>query len=294
MTESIPRPEYPRPQFVRDDWLCLNGEWQFEIDPGDSGLERGLAERELSDRIIVPFCPESTLSGIGNTDLMNAVWYRRTVTIPPEWAGRNVLLHFQAVDYDATVWVNGVEVGTPSRRLHADHLRPEGDRAGRSDGHHRRAGARSTRRAQAIGQAIAALRELRLHVHPHHRHLADGVDGAGAGHAAGPPAHHAGRQPTASFGCRRPWSARRPARTSARSCATGRASSPWRPAAWGPTSTRLSICWCPRIAAACGARPIRSCTTSTSRWWIRTASSWIGRPATPGCAGSASRGRSSS
>ena len=110
MTESIPRPEYPRPQFVRDDWLCLNGEWQFEIDPGDSGLERGLAERELSGRIIVPFCPESTLSGVGNTDFMNAVWYRRTVTIPPEWAGRNVLLHFQAVDYDATVWVNGVEV----------------------------------------------------------------------------------------------------------------------------------------------------------------------------------------
>ena len=110
MTESIPRPEYPRPQFVRDDWLCLNGEWQFEIDPGDSGLERGLAERELSGRIIVPFCPESTLSGIGNTDWLNAVWYRRTVTIPPEWAGRNVLLHFQAVDYDATVWVNGVEV----------------------------------------------------------------------------------------------------------------------------------------------------------------------------------------
>ena len=98
MTESIPRPEYPRPQFVRDDWLCLNGEWQFEIDPGDSGLERGLAERELSGRIIVPFCPESSLSGVGNTDWMNAVWYRRTITIPPEWAGRNVLLHFQAVD----------------------------------------------------------------------------------------------------------------------------------------------------------------------------------------------------
>jgi beta-galactosidase/beta-glucuronidase len=110
MTDSIPRPEYPRPQFVRDDWLCLNGEWQFEIDPGDSGLERGLADRELSARIIVPFCPESTLSGVGNTDWMTAVWYRRTAIVPPEWAGRNVLLHFQAVDYDATVWVNGVEV----------------------------------------------------------------------------------------------------------------------------------------------------------------------------------------
>ena len=111
MTQPIPRPEYPRPQFVRDDWLCLNGEWQFEIDLGDSGLERGLVERELAGRITVPFCPESVLSGVGHTDWMNAVWYRRQVAIPAQWAGRDVLLHFQAVDYDATVWVNGVEVG---------------------------------------------------------------------------------------------------------------------------------------------------------------------------------------
>ncbi|MEE8307685.1 MAG: sugar-binding domain-containing protein, partial [Gammaproteobacteria bacterium] len=108
---AIPRPEYPRPQFVRPDWLCLNGEWQFEIDAGDSGLERDLLQRELQDTITVPFCPESTLSGIGCTDFMNVVWYRRTVTIPKAWAGRRVLLHFQAVDYDATVWVDGVEVG---------------------------------------------------------------------------------------------------------------------------------------------------------------------------------------
>ncbi|MDQ5850802.1 MAG: beta-galactosidase, partial [Chloroflexota bacterium] len=107
---EIPRPEYPRPQCVRSDWLCLNGEWQFEIDAGDSGLERGLDERDLQQRIIVPFCPESPLSGIGNVDFMPAVWYRRSVTIPEAWAGRRVLLHFQAVDYDTTVWVNGVEV----------------------------------------------------------------------------------------------------------------------------------------------------------------------------------------
>ena len=55
---TIPRAEYPRPQLVRDDWLCLNGEWQFEIDQGDSGLERGLKDRDLADRIIVPFCPQ--------------------------------------------------------------------------------------------------------------------------------------------------------------------------------------------------------------------------------------------
>ena len=107
---SIPRPEYPRPQFARKDWLCLNGEWQFDIDAGDSGLERGLLDRELSRRITVPFCPESTLSGIGNVDFMPVVWYRREVEIPAGWSGRRVLLHFQAVDYDATVWVNGAEV----------------------------------------------------------------------------------------------------------------------------------------------------------------------------------------
>lgn len=108
---EIPRPEHPRPQFVRPDWLCLNGEWQFEIDAGDSGLERDLLQRELEDRIVVPFCPESPLSGVHHTDFMKAVWYRRTVTIPEGWSGRRVLLHFQAVDYDTTVWANGVEVG---------------------------------------------------------------------------------------------------------------------------------------------------------------------------------------
>ncbi|MCY4063627.1 MAG: beta-galactosidase [Chloroflexi bacterium] len=108
---EIPRSEYPRPQFVRDEWLCLNGEWGFEIDQGDSGIHRGLLERELRDTITVPFCPESALSGIGNHDYYNAVWYRRSVTIPAQWAGNRILLRFQAVDYDSTVWVNGEEVG---------------------------------------------------------------------------------------------------------------------------------------------------------------------------------------
>ncbi|QPC83391.1 beta-galactosidase [Phototrophicus methaneseepsis] len=107
----IPRSEYPRPQFVRSDWLCLNGEWQFEIDQGDSGLERGLLQRDLDSHIVVPFAPESKLSGIENLDYLEAVWYRRTVTIPSQWAEQRVLLHFQAVDYDATVWVDDVEVG---------------------------------------------------------------------------------------------------------------------------------------------------------------------------------------
>jgi beta-galactosidase/beta-glucuronidase len=109
---NIPRPEYPRPQFVRADWLNLNGTWQFEIDAGDSGKERGLdtVGLDLKSEITVPFCPESVLSGIGNTDFMPAVWYKKRVQVPAEWQGRKVLLHFGAVDYDATVWVNGMEV----------------------------------------------------------------------------------------------------------------------------------------------------------------------------------------
>ena len=107
---TIPRPEYPRPQFVRPDWLCLNGEWEFEIDGGDSGLARSLVTSPLADTITVPFCPESPLSGVGHTDFMAAVWYRKTVQVPKGWKGRHVLLHFGAVDYDATVWVDGAEV----------------------------------------------------------------------------------------------------------------------------------------------------------------------------------------
>lgn len=107
---ELPRSEYPRPQFTRSDWLCLNGEWEFEIDAGDSGLERGLLSAQFQQMITVPFCPESILSGIGIVDFMNVVWYRKQVHVPENWSGKQVLLHFQAVDYDATVWVNGEEV----------------------------------------------------------------------------------------------------------------------------------------------------------------------------------------
>lgn len=110
MPSLQPRPEHPRPQFTRPDWLNLNGEWQFEIDRSDSGLERGVRDRDLRARITVPFAPESQLSGIENVDFLEAVWYRTTVTIPADWAGNDAVLHFQAVDQDATVWVNGVEV----------------------------------------------------------------------------------------------------------------------------------------------------------------------------------------
>lgn len=112
MVENVPRPEYPRPQLFRRDWLNLNGEWEFEEDPGKSGEARGLTGGQaLSGRIIVPFAPESKLSGIGKRDFMECVWYRRHFRVPGEWAGRRIFLHFGAVDYEADVWVNGRRVG---------------------------------------------------------------------------------------------------------------------------------------------------------------------------------------
>jgi len=107
------RPEYPRPQLVRDVWLNLNGTWGFEFDPGRSGAQRGLpgADR-LRGEIVVPFCPESTLSGIGDVDFHPGVWYKRRFRVPQDWEGQRILLHLGAVDHDATVWVNGQPAGT--------------------------------------------------------------------------------------------------------------------------------------------------------------------------------------
>ena len=113
MSNSIPRSEYPRPQFSRPSWMNLNGQWQFEIDHGASGRARGLVEKEpLAQTITVPFCPESELSGINNKDFMAAVWYRRSFTLPAEAEGQRIFLNFGAVDYKCEAWVNGVSVGT--------------------------------------------------------------------------------------------------------------------------------------------------------------------------------------
>ncbi len=108
------RPEYPRPQFARKNWMNLNGEWQFEIDHGRSGRERKLYEAEtLAQKINVPFCPESKLSGIGNVDFMESVWYKRTVDIAEEWMqdARRTILNIGACDFATEVWVNGTYIG---------------------------------------------------------------------------------------------------------------------------------------------------------------------------------------
>lgn len=107
VTATTALPEYPRPQMARPDWQNLNGVWQFAT------AAEGQAppfNQDLAEGVLVPFPIESALSGIQrHTDRM---WYRRTFTIPDAWKGRNVLLNFGAVDWQATVYVNGQEVGT--------------------------------------------------------------------------------------------------------------------------------------------------------------------------------------
>ena len=108
-----PRPEHPRPQFRRSSWMNLNGTWRFAFDFGLSGVEKGWqVDPAAFDReIVVPFCPESRLSGIGHTDFIPCAWYHRTFEVPTDWGPQRIFLHFGAVDYDCRAWVNGHLVG---------------------------------------------------------------------------------------------------------------------------------------------------------------------------------------
>lgn len=113
MSAIIPRPEHPTPQWERKNWKNLNGKWQFEIDATASGEERGLIEaKSLCSEITLPFCPESSLSGIGHKDFMLAVWYKKILTFTEEeLSGNRVILHFGAADFETRVWVNGKSAG---------------------------------------------------------------------------------------------------------------------------------------------------------------------------------------
>jgi hypothetical protein len=100
-------PEYPRPQLVRKEWLNLNGLWQFEIPQAGGSPAFG---RDLADTILVPFPVESALSGVKrHTDRIR---YRRLFHVPPAWEDRRLLLHFGAVDWEASIYLNGKSIGT--------------------------------------------------------------------------------------------------------------------------------------------------------------------------------------
>jgi autotransporter-associated beta strand protein len=99
-------PEYPRPQMVRQNWMNLNGVWQFQSgttnDPAPSG-------QNLAGVILVPFPMESALSGVMQYSPFS--WYRRQFTVPDDWSGQRILLHFDAVNWRSQIYVNGQSVG---------------------------------------------------------------------------------------------------------------------------------------------------------------------------------------
>ena len=112
---AMPHPLYPRPQLVRKDWLNLNGVWEYQ--PGTSAAEAPPFGKPLSSSILVPYPPESALSGV--LEHHDRLWYRRSLAVPAAWHGKQVLLHFGAVDYESEVFVNGKRVG-----LHAGGYDP--------------------------------------------------------------------------------------------------------------------------------------------------------------------------
>jgi beta-galactosidase/beta-glucuronidase len=108
------RQEHPRPQLKRKDWLNLNGEWDFEYDDLNTGLEEKWFKKrgEFKQKINVPFAYQTKLSGIQDTTFHDWVWYRREIQIPDSMSGKQIILHFGAVDYRAMVYINGSLVGT--------------------------------------------------------------------------------------------------------------------------------------------------------------------------------------
>ncbi|MEK3889354.1 glycoside hydrolase family 2 protein [Bacillus sp. FSL K6-3431] len=110
--KTIPRSEYPRPHFVREDWLNLNGEWDFAFDNDNTGeKERWFECKNFEQKIIVPFTYETKASGIGKEEMCPNIWYQRLVTIPNNFKNKKIVLHFQAADYITKLWVNGKFIG---------------------------------------------------------------------------------------------------------------------------------------------------------------------------------------
>ncbi len=169
-----PLVEYPRPQMVREAWQNLNGLWEYAIRPAD----REKVET-FDGQILVPFAVESALSGVMKpVGPDNRLWYRRQFTVPANWQGQRILLHFGAVDWDATVWVNGHEIG--SHRGGYDPFTFDITKAlkpGQVQEIVLRVGTRSTRGRSPRQAGARAPRHL---VYVRHRHLADRLAGAGS------------------------------------------------------------------------------------------------------------------
>ncbi len=114
--KTLPRPEAPRPDFERSNWLNLNGTWEFGYDDKNVGVTQRWFEDParsggLNKLITVPFCYQSKASGLGDTSMHEVLWYSRSFDLPETYLQQRVLLKFGAVDYEARVWVNGKEIG---------------------------------------------------------------------------------------------------------------------------------------------------------------------------------------
>jgi len=103
---NSPLPEYPRPQMVRADWVNLNGLWEFKVGDRDDAAPYGVT---LPEKILVPYPVESALSGV--MEHHDRVWYRRMISIPEQWNGSKILLHFGAIDWESEIYINGNSIG---------------------------------------------------------------------------------------------------------------------------------------------------------------------------------------
>ena len=108
------RNEYPRPDFVREHWACLNGIWDFEFDDNNIGMSSKWYKKDhkLTEKINVPFVFQSKLSNININDFHDFIWYKRKFTIDDSWKNKDILLHFGAVDYRCHVFINGELAGS--------------------------------------------------------------------------------------------------------------------------------------------------------------------------------------
>lgn len=122
VSKELPLPEYPRPQFEREDWINLNGQWDYAIESCDFKAVQGLTDKESwtdrpipsewTGKILVPFSIDAPLSGVGHIlRPQEVLWYRRGFDIPSDWKGKRMILHFQASDWETSVYVNGTRVG---------------------------------------------------------------------------------------------------------------------------------------------------------------------------------------
>lgn len=108
MLKEIPRNEYPRPQLEREQWINLNGEWDFGFDDKNLGIkEKWYNNHKLDRKIVVPYTFQSELSGINEKDFHDIVWYSKDFDLDEKYMKKTLILHLGAVDYKADVWING-------------------------------------------------------------------------------------------------------------------------------------------------------------------------------------------